>query len=468
MKRISAATERKLLAAIDSTAELINDGMTPNDAIVKVADMHGVTKSEIPLVVHAYNTGRTNRQRETADDILLKTATFELADTDTILERLYPSTVKTAAAKYTATAVSSDYDAAPTALVAAKSRMEKQARVSSFLQKQASLADHQTLNGEKIPDATTMPYAEGQQFLKDMIQLRAKQADTEELRRQTSEMVDKVSDAMQKLADYFTLPTSTPYAVVKAAAAVLYGDNWSQLTDTFEVLHPHVPKLSRNQTDVEKRASVLDCTQQPFPLIQAVFAQAAKLSQVKAAYADGVAAYEKAAKSVKRPLEPAISGSIFEDSSILDEPIEKKADGMIGSPVKMMGAYSIMRGALAPMINKVRGPDDSSKVNRLLTQLNDPSHEQRLRMINTHGLLTDLMNNDEVISGYPSDQVADAFSEISQISPSVSDQRGIMQALLRKRLAQGALDTFEQGQLLDFEQKLRQQAAPLSGGSISA
>lgn len=454
MKRISQETERKLLAAIDSTAGYINEGLSPNDAIIKVAAEHEINRSEIPMVVHAYNTGRTNRQRQDTSDILTKVATFELADADVIIDRLYPQTVKTAAARYQSTVISDDYSSAPTAVVQARSSMEKRARYVEL----------QTLNGEKVPDATSLPYAEGQKFLKDMIDLRTKQSEMEEYRRQSSQMVDILQDTMQKLSHYFVSASAIPYPIIKTAACMLHGQACDILFNTFESLHPNVVTLYRNTHDVEKRANAIDCIQQPFPIINLIFKQSAECVQKKAAYAASITRYKEKAAAIKRPLEPAISPSIYEDVSIMDEPLEKYAEGALSNPVKMMGAYSIMRSALTPMMNRVQGPDDTTKINKLMSQLNDPAHEQKLRLINTHGLLTDLMTNDDVISGYDPNEVADAFSEISQISPSVSDQRGIVQGLLRKRLAQGSMDSFEHGQLLDFEQKLRQQSTPISGG----
>ena len=49
-------------------------------------------------MVAAYNTGRTTRHREAHSSLLDKAADFPIADAPAILERQYPSKVKSAAA----------------------------------------------------------------------------------------------------------------------------------------------------------------------------------------------------------------------------------------------------------------------------------------------------------------------------------------------------------------------------------
>ena len=127
MKKITPATEKKLLSVIEKTAALVSNGETPDDAIVKTAQESGLRPGEINLVIHAFNTGRTNRQRIEGADPFTKSAEFSLADPNTILERLYPSNVKTAAAIEHETVVSTDYGRGPAAMLARKAATEKRA-----------------------------------------------------------------------------------------------------------------------------------------------------------------------------------------------------------------------------------------------------------------------------------------------------------------------------------------------------
>jgi hypothetical protein len=90
--------EARLRDALDSVVDLVNAGTNPDDAIVKVASQRAIPPGHIGLMVAAYNTGRTTRHREAPSLLLDKAADFPIADAPTILERLYPSKVKSAAA----------------------------------------------------------------------------------------------------------------------------------------------------------------------------------------------------------------------------------------------------------------------------------------------------------------------------------------------------------------------------------
>ena len=107
-KRISQQTETKLMDVLSKVAEFTAAGDSPNDAIVKAGEGR-LRPGEIELVVRAYNIGRTNCQREDSDSLFEKNATFELADSDVVTEKMFPSTVKTAAQHTMSTVVSSDY-----------------------------------------------------------------------------------------------------------------------------------------------------------------------------------------------------------------------------------------------------------------------------------------------------------------------------------------------------------------------
>jgi hypothetical protein len=66
------------------------------------------------------------------------------------------------------------------------------------------------------------------------------------------------------------------------------------------------------------------------------------------------------------------------------------------------------------------------------------------------------MLNDPVISRHDPQTVMDAFNSVTQLAPSIADQRLPLQTLLRKQLEQGALDTFDLDQTLKLEHGLRQ------------
>jgi hypothetical protein len=102
----------------------------------------------------------------------------------------------------------------------------------------------------------------------------------------------------------------------------------------------------------------------------------------------------------------------------------------------------------------------------VLNKLTDPRHEAELRNIQAEAMLTDLMANDDVISGYDPAEVTRHYGEISQLSPRASTQSGLMRALLRKRLQQGAPDPFELDMLIRMENGLRQAGGASGSGGV--
>lgn len=472
MKRISHETETKLMNVIEKTAALVNEGMTPNQAIIKAAGDSQLRPGDISLVVHAYNTGRTSRQRMDGDDPFEKAAQFQLADTAEILEALYPTTVKTAVARHQDTTVSPEYSYSPEPM------LERMGRVK----RAGAQIDWRTMNGVEITAPPPLPVDEAHRYKKASASVQRARDAAEDARAKEASAFDQLGRTFMDLTTYFRRPDALPLPVVKEAAILLHGDKGEQLLDQIVTVTPALTKMANHRTGssligepgrLEFAVSVndLDTTAAPFPIIAQFMDELGQHAEKRAEHAAAVNAYNSCVGAQLGPfVEPCVSPSILSPSF---DTREKSAmtlglGGMdLTDPLKMLGTYSLVSRTTGPLAEKLKGPDDNSKLNKAVAQLNDPAHEQRLREINTQAMLQDLMLNDPVISGYDPHEVSGAFNDITQISPSVADQRMLMQSLLRKRLQQGQLDTFEQDQLLGFEDKLRKQFQPLGRGDGS-
>lgn len=453
MKRITPATESRLMHVIEKTAELVNSGSTPNDAIIKIARAESIRPSEIQLVVHAYNTGRTSRQRQDGEDLFEKAAEFALADANVILEAMYPTNVKTAAVKARETVVSAEYSYSPADLLARRQAQEKR----------ASNINWREMNGQTITAPPALPVDQHHLQKVALAKITRAHDKASEARRKMASAFDQIGTAFNDLTTYFRRPDATPMPVVKEAVILMHGGVGKQLFDQLVAVTPGLAKMaSRKPTE----ASDLDCNQAPFPLVADVLQKAAAYVAASKDFEAATLTYEKEAGEAARPFVRAVSTSILPEEPSSEGLRDKAAEGYgLGDSVKMLGAYNIAERALGPMVDKMKGPDDETRLNKAVSQLNDPNHELRLREINTQAMLQDLSLSDPVISGYDSHEIADAFNNINQISPSVADQRSIMQSLLRKHLQQGQLDSFEHDQLLGFEEKLRRQNQPAGGAS---
>jgi len=78
-----------------------------------------------------------------------------------------------------------------------------------------------------------------------------------------------------------------------------------------------------------------------------------------------------------------------------------------------------------------------------IARVDDPEEEESLRAIQASAILRDLAMNDEIISGYDPENVAEAYNEICALNPHISLRPAALRSILRKRLAAGVLDTNE-------------------------
>jgi hypothetical protein len=74
--------------------------------------------------------------------------------------------------------------------------------------------------------------------------------------------------------------------------------------------------------------------------------------------------------------------------------------------------------------------------------IDSPLHRLTLQRATWQALLHDMMN-DDVIGTYDPVEVATAFREIVSAAPNAATQPALLRALMRRRLAQGMLDTYE-------------------------
>jgi hypothetical protein len=96
-----------------------------------------------------------------------------------------------------------------------------------------------------------------------------------------------------------------------------------------------------------------------------------------------------------------------------------------------------------------------------MNELGSPAHEDELRAIKTQTMVHELMNNDPVISGYPYDDVIEAFNHLSETAPKAMQQRVMAQSLLRRYLEQAAnIDPFDIDQMMGLESKLTERDMP--------
>lgn len=463
MQKISNKTESRLLRCVELASEIIENGEDPNTGIAKAAQQIGVGPGELRLVVQAYNTGRTIRQREDNDDLMAKAADFPLADTAAVLEILYPDKEKTAAARQAVddSRVSLVYSFSP------KAMLQRRDRSNRGEQKRLKLAWNSP-EGEEITATERYPRDPGAAMKRAHGNVERAQKAAEEARRLHSRAMGELGDHFESLKEYFHRPGSTALPVVKEAVILMHGDKGERVMDELIRYAPHIQMLPG-----QKRAFVLpetahelpavhtlDCTAEPFPTIVKVLDSITDCRLKKAAADTAQLEFERIREEQFSPFcQPAVSNSVL-GPSLTEEKRATSSMNPFSNPLLALTQAKV----LGDIIGKIdsQGKDQrKALVEQDLMKLDDPSHLARMNQINSQTMMQDFMINDPVISGYDPSEVTDAYNSIVQMSPRSADKRLLMQTMLRKQLQQGALDNFDVDQLLQMDDRLRKRETPV-------
>lgn len=428
MRPLSKQAEAKLLAALEKVAETVNSGTHPNDAIVKVAREENIPSGHINLMVHAYNTGCTTKQREAGENTIEKSADFKIADANQILDALYPKVVKTSAEIARENVVSTEYALPPTGFIK---------RRNSVTEKAASAA-------AALPEKTWQPAPrdEHEEVRRVYSKKAAAKRDYEETRRQATAAYQKAATAMQKLEEYFRVPGNLSFGTVIKAAHAVCGDFGVSVLNKLVDVYPQFKK----QAASNKPLDMSDVSQRvPFQLIDEIGEALHQYDTLRDKTAELA---PKETKAASTPPPETITGSILHNPA--EEALElKKADasGFSMNPLKM--TRSLGDTLYQGVGSYIKTPEQMRE--EAFKDITDPEHERKLRNIRVQGVLSDLVTNDPVISGYEPTEVANAFNELAEIAPNFMDSRATVQALLRKRLESGQLADFDIKQLAELE-----------------
>ena len=419
MRQLSKEAEANLLAAIEKAAAQVNAGEMPNEAIVKIAKEQEMPAGHVRLMVHAYNTGRTTKQREAGESTSEKAADFNLADVDAILDTLYPAAVKTAAEITRGEVVSTEYAVSPNSFLA---------RRVSGVQKAATAMPEKTWIPPPRDDhsAVMRSYSEKQ---------AAKRAE-EELRRESTMAYGKAANAMEQLHEYFRRPGNMAFQDAVRETELRYGVDAVNVLKKVAAVYPHLEKQAGTSKSHFGICDACDLAQNVLTAVESYNEAKGRLAPQKTAAA-------------KAPEPEVVTGSILYNP--LEESLDlKKANALSPIPMGPVGMTHYLGQQMSTGMNSyIKEPD--KMLNDTLKDITDPDHERKLRNIRAQSVVTDLMTNDPVISGHDPHEVANAFNELAEVAPSFMDSTATVQALLRKRLESGQLADFDIKQLLDME-----------------
>jgi hypothetical protein len=522
MSLLNKQAETKLIGAIENAAALVNSGMQPNDAIIKSATDSGIPPGHIDLMVHAYNTGRTTKQREQGENTLEKAADFQLANIDDIRSKMFGATVKTSAEIKTQQVVSTEYALNPVAMIKRANKMAAPAPAPFK------------------PEFTPPPRDEHEVARRAYSEKRASHWQAEEDRRKVTESYNKTAAKFDELVTYFRTPGHVAYPDAVKDVQLAHGEHGALVMQKLANLYPTVQKEAgtnvRIITDVTARNLVGDI----LDLVDSYNELAAKQAAKTASAQD----------DVKKKLEPEIcTGSILFRAE--DEPLTLKEAGIDGlDTMRVRGepswknrysrgywdqptsqeqkvivdpsytptaaelargfqagfrpfglpkndvenqrqrsdakpsapagggkgktdGYTGMLGAIANPAIHVGGlmgmgaenndkPTNEIKGKAQYNTISDADQDATIKNIRAKSVLHDLILNDPIVSGHDPQDVAMAFNDIAELAPNLVDTPGMLQTVLRKRLESGQLADFDVKQILEMD-KLRAERDKIQG-----
>jgi len=437
--RLTKESEERISSALSKVATLTNDGESPNDAIVKVATERKIPAGHVRLMVRAFNNGRSLGHIRNHDELTEKAASFTLADASEVLERMFPSEVKTPAEKAAAAAIAQDYNLSPVGWLQRRARSEQRATLVK------AAADRKPTELTPYPE---MPGRMGKQAVSKLADLRREHRMVKDA---AIAACYAVADTVNAVGEYFRRPTRRPVAEVMANAATAWG--------------PPGAKIVKYAAGMVKAAAICDTSRlthvfswddEPYSLIKAALDAMGDFNDKRSAL-DTLEA-ELPAKRAETlcpfglsPETDVIVGSVWDNQSQT-----KEAAGLLG-----LGIAGFMGGSARGMAEKIAPKSREDLVQDKLQELASPEHEDKLRAIRTQTMIHELMAGDPVISGYDPEAVMEAYNHLSEVAPRAMQQRVMAQALIRKYLEQAsAIDPFDVDQLLDVEGKITDRDMP--------
>ncbi len=423
------AEDRLLKAARDVTTLVDDEGHSPTDAAVKVAQQYGLGPEMVKRVCEAYNAGRLTYQRESHHDILDKMASFELASPERAISILYPTSAldslkqKSAAARDAV--VSAIYDHAPSG-----------PRLDDVV------AHRQYLDSIREPAVKAAAAPEATQTYSQKYAAYTKAgADRQLLELEYLESKDAFQYHVQRVAGYFKQASydRLPYGAVAANAVLMFGTPGEAILGYLESRHG-LNRIKEAADRKNPKHYCVDRTLEPYCSFGAAIKAAEETNRLQRLRIESDAALHKMAQAVGEAPAPA-----EEPKQEVKSVLSKKSNNLI------MGALGGM------MQNSLRGAAPQPKTTQDLVkdyegQLTDPDHEDKLRTIRAKAMLTDFMANDDVISGYDPNEILEAYNSISQLAPRTSTQPAVIRPLLQKWLAQGGkIEPFEAAETANIE-----------------
>jgi len=451
LSKLSEASERRISGALLKVAGLVEDGLHPTAAITKIATAEKLPAGLVRLAVRAYNTGASLshiRDNNTLED---KAASFELADATEVLERMWPSKIKTASQLHHDTAISDDYSKSPDVWLTVRKQSAPMVKAAA---------------ASTPSPYPVYPHRESKRITTELETLRRASADAD---MRATKAAYAVVSTIDKVAAYFRDPYSVPFTVVQHNASIALGPRVKKL---MQKVATDKTVLNRFRNEIrENNAKLLlhpvDWKSEPYTLIKDALNAVDEFAASQTNLTAVKTATEKGRGNLLRPFvverkSDTILGSAWRDTekqaALMDVNVHN-GGGESNAPGAWaglgFGAGNKLTQLAADTVKHFAPKSKNQLLDESLEDLSEPKHEDKLRAIRAQGMAHELMAGDPIIRGYPYRDTIAAYNHLAEIAPRAMQTRVMAQAMLRRYLEQsGSIDPFDAGALTDFNSKL--------------
>ena len=439
MPNLTSGDEQKLLEGVKQAVHYVDDsGMSPNEALTKVAKDMSLTPGFLRAAVSAFNNGRQVSQWRANDSVLDKLAGFPIADYDKIHADIWGGTEKEAKDKYVSLGdeVHSDYQKAPQ--WSKRDDLSKLATMDLGIEKLAEEAVPEHVQAHEKTKVVTAAWNKYSHAKRDYEEARVKEAAAK----------DALTMRLAILTNYFKkfARDRLPFDVVEKAACSYYGVNGIALMDVMADRFPTEKRAADIKRYWEKP---LSRDAEPFTFIQNAIKAAAALSTAT----DELELTKQAQGEAKEALLPFVTAPSLPRSEKDTTFSISLIDGGVGEKEARLVPAMLVGDKLTRSV----GGDEAAEreISKVEHKLNEPDHNDELRRIKAQVMLAEMLGDPEnPISEYPPEEVMARYNELAQLAPRISEQSAAMQPLLAKRLA-GQTEPFEIKEIGEIEKGLK-------------
>ena len=411
---MTKAQEGKLVDSVMEAITLANEGLHPNDAVIKIASAVGYNQDYVRRMVEAFNVSKSLKHQKSASGDA-KADAFDIADPEVILGKMYPDGEDTPDVAKAAEWEPSGTNMEETRFFDLEHAPVKNAAVKKEVH---------TYDGQSIDILLKRACNE----------LYRKERSLEDVRHKMASDRMSLLGSIDKFASYFKSLDHEPFARVEGAAIAHYGKSIAPLMDNAYTLCKGAAFGEARAEGAWKPIAIKD--RAPYAMLS-----------------DIMTCRDQYAHSVKQCSTALIDMNDYKDKLNRRMRIFSKIAGA-GGAAAMGGAVA---SAVSNLLSKLPTSTPADEAPGLAQDVLPPAYEAERKSIQTNMMLNDFLKSDPVISKADPQRVLSAYNDISSIAPRSTGSSAIMRSLLRKAVESESFDPFELSNITKLETEMGKQ-----------